>query len=327
MALILNREEVASILTMKDTIEAVEQAFRDLAEGKAEMPLRSTIRVAQPPGVINVMPAYLGTMGALGMKLVSSYPENPGKFQMPTVQATILYSDHKSGRLLAVMDGGYITAIRTGAASGVATRYMARQESASAGVLGSGIQAETQLAAVCAVRPIKSVRVFSPTPAHRESFAKRMSAKLGLQVTAVDQAEKAVRRLDIVIAASSAKKPIIQGDWLAPGSHINGIGSHTTDARELDEVAIKCAKVVVDSMEAAMREAGDLLMPIADGVIGKDHIFAELGDLVLGKKLGRSSAEEITLFKSQGLAIEDVSTAKLVYEKAVAQGIGTELPI
>jgi ornithine cyclodeaminase/alanine dehydrogenase len=327
LALILNREEVASILTMKDTIEAVEQAFRDLAEGKAEMPLRSTIRIAQPPGVINVMPAYLGTMGALGMKLVSSYPENPGKFKMPTVQATILYSDHKTGRLLAVMEGGYITAVRTGAASGVATKYLARRDTATAGVLGSGIQAETQLEAVCVVRLIRSAKVFSPTPAHRESFAKRMSAKLGIDVKSVNEAAEAVRGCDIVIAASSAKKPILHGDWLSPGSHINGIGSHTTDARELDEVAIKRAKVVVDSMEAAMREAGDLLMPIADGVIGKDHIFAELGDLVLGKKLGRSSAEEITLFKSQGLAIEDVSTAKLVYEKAVAQGIGTELPI
>lgn len=327
MALILNREEVASVLTMKDTIEAVEQAFRDLAEGKAEMPLRSTIRVAEPPGLINVMPAYLGTLGALGMKLVSSYPENPGKHRMPTVQATILYSDHKTGKLLAVMEGGYITAVRTGAVSGVATKYMARRNAAAAGVLGSGIQAETQLEAVCAVRPIKSARVFSPTPAHRESFAKRMSARLGIDVKPVAEAAEAVRGCDIVIAASSAKTPILKGEWLRPGAHINGIGSHSTDARELDEIAVKRSKVVVDSMEAAMREAGDLLMPMADGVIGKDHVYAELGELVLGRKAGRGGDDEITLFKSQGLAIEDVSTAKLVYEKAKAHGKGTELPI
>jgi ornithine cyclodeaminase/alanine dehydrogenase len=327
LALILNREEVASVLTMKDTIEAVEQAFRDLAEGKAEMPLRPTIRVVDPPGLINVMPAYLGTLGALGVKLVSSYPQNPGKFQMPTVQATILLSDHKSGRLLAVMEGGYITAVRTGAASGVATKYMARQNAASAGILGSGIQAETQLEAVCVVRPIKSARVFSPTPAHRESFAKRMSVKLGIDIKPAADAGEAVRGCDIVITASSAKTPILKGEWLRPGVHINGIGSHSTDTRELDELAVKRSKVVVDSMEAAMREAGDLLIPMADGVIGKDHIFAELGDLVLGKKFGRSSDAEITLFKSQGLAVEDISTAKLVYEKAVAQGIGTELPL
>lgn len=327
MALILNREEVASVLTMKDAIEAVEQAFRDLAEGKADMPLRPTIRVADPPGVVNVMPAYLAAMGALGMKLVSGYPENPAKHGMPTIQATILYSDCRTGKLLAVMEGGHITAVRTGAASGVATKYMARKNSAAAGVLGSGVQAETQLEAVCAVRPIKTVKVFSPTAAHRESFAKRMSERLGVEVTPVDRAEKAVRGLDIVIAASSSKTPILLGDWLAPGTHVNGIGSHTIDARELDENAVKRARVVVDSMEAALREAGDLLMPMADGVIGKDHIFAELGELVVGKKAGRSGDGEITLFKSQGLAIEDVSTAKLVYEKAKAQGKGTELPL
>jgi ornithine cyclodeaminase/alanine dehydrogenase len=327
LALILNREEIAAVLTMKDTIEAVEQAFRDLAEGKAEMPLRSTIRVADPPGLINVMPAYLGTLGALGVKLVSSYPQNPGKFKMPTVQATILLSDHKSGRLLAVLEGGYITAVRTGAASGVATKYMARQNSVSAGILGSGIQAETQLEAVCVVRPINSARVFSPTPAHRESFARRMSAKLGIDVKPVGGAAEAVRGCDIVIAASSAKQPILKGEWLAPGTHINGIGSHSTDARELDEIAVKRSIVVVDSLEAAMREAGDLLMPMADGVIGKDHVYAELGEVVLGKKAGRAGDEEITLFKSQGLAIEDVSTAQLVYEKAKAHGKGTELPI
>ncbi|HEY1371318.1 MAG TPA: ornithine cyclodeaminase family protein [Candidatus Binatia bacterium] len=327
MALILNREEVASVLTMKDTIDAVEQAFRDLAEGKAEMPVRPTIRVPDPPGVINVMPAYLGTMGALGMKLVSGYPQNPSKFDMPTIQATILYSDCRTGKLLAIMEGGYITAVRTGAASGVATKYMARKESATVGVLGSGIQAGTQLEAICAVRKIKSVKVYSPTAAHREDFAKRMASKLGVDVAAVDAAEKAVRGLDIVIAASSSKQPILRGEWLSPGAHINGIGSHTTDARELDESAVKKSRVVVDAMDAALREAGDLLMPMADGAIGKEHIVAELGEVVLGRKAGRARADEITLFKSQGLAIEDVCTAKLVYERAKAQGKGTELNI
>lgn len=327
MALILNREEVASVLTMKDTIEAVEQAFRDLAQGKAEMPVRPTIRVPDPPGVINVMPAYLATMGALGMKLVSGYPQNPSKFDMPTIQATILYSDCRTGKLLAIMEGGYITAVRTGAASGVATKYMARAESATVGVLGSGIQAGTQLEAVCAVRKIKSIKVFSPTAAHREAFAKRMSAQLGVDVAAVDTAEKAVSGLDIVIAASSSKQPIVKGEWLAPGAHINGIGSHTTDARELDESAVKKSRVIVDSMDAALREAGDLLMPIAEGVFGKEHIAGELGEVVLGKKPGRTRPDEITLFKSQGLAIEDVCTAKLVYERAKAQGKGTELNI
>jgi alanine dehydrogenase len=325
LALILTREDVVSVLTMKDAIDAVEESFRDLAQGNADMPLRPTIRVSQPPGVVNVMPAYLGKMGALGVKLVSSYPENPAKFSLPTVQATILYSDHRTGALLAVMEGGYITAVRTGAASGVATKYLARRDSRIAGVLGSGIQAQTQLEAMCAVRAIKLAKVFSPTPAHRAAFAERMAAKLSIEVIPVSDAAEAVKGCDIVIAASAAKTPIVMGDWISPGTHINGIGSHTPDARELDEKTIKKSKIVVDSMEAALREAGDLLIPMANGVIRQDHIYAELGELVLGRKPGRDNDDEITLFKSQGLAIEDVSTAKAVYEKAKAQGKGTDL--
>lgn len=327
MALVLNRNEVASILTMKDAIDVVEQSFRDLAEGNADMPLRPTIRVSQPPGLINVMPAYLGKMRALGMKLVSSYLENPVKFGIPTVQATILYCDSESGQLLAIMDGGYITAVRTGAASGVATKYLARPNSRIIGLLGSGIQAETQLQAVCAVREIKRAQVFSPTPAHRKSFAERMSGKLGIEIIPVDHPAEAVKGCDIVIAASSAKTPIVSGDWLSPGTHINAIGSHAANTRELDESTIKRSKVVVDSMEAALREGGDILIPIADGVIGQDHIYGELGELVIGRKPGRTTNDEITLFKSHGLAIEDVSTAKLVYEKAKSQGKGVELTI
>src|SRR5258706_4497474 len=232
---------------MKDAMESVEQVYRDLDEGKADMPFRPTIRVADPPGVINVMPAYLATMGALGMKLVSGYPQNPAKHGMPTIQATILYSDCRTGKLLAVMESGYITAVRTRAASGVATKYMARENSATAGVLGSGVQAETQLEPVCAVRPIQSVNVFRPTAAHRESFAQRMAARLGVEVTAVDRAEKAVRGLDIVIAASSAKKPILFGDWLAPGTPINGIGSRTPARPQREAKAGRPAQAGADS--------------------------------------------------------------------------------
>ncbi|MEX0804975.1 MAG: ornithine cyclodeaminase family protein, partial [Candidatus Binatia bacterium] len=215
----------------------------------------------------------------------------------------------------------------TGAASGVATKYLARRNSSRVGLLGSGIQAQTQLQAMCAVRPIKLAKVFSPTSDHRASFAKRMAAKLGIEVIPVTKPEEAVRESDIVIAASAAKTPIMSGNWLMPGTHVNGIGSHTPDARELDENTIKRSKIVVDSMEAALREAGDLLIPIANGIVNQEHIFGELGELVLGKKAGRINEDEITLFKSQGLAIEDISTAKLVYQKAKAAGKGMELHI
>lgn len=327
MALILSRDDVMAVLTMKDAIEAVETAFRELAEGSVDMPVRLTVRIPEPKGIVNVMPAYLGRSGALGLKLVSAYAENPKRFNIPSVQATILYSDYRSGQLLAVMEGGYITAVRTGAASGVATKYLARKDSAIVGVIGAGVQAETQLEAVCAVLPVKFARVYGPTPVRRAAFAEKMSRRLGIEVKQVGDAEEAARRCDIVITATSSKDPVLRGEWLSPGTHVNGIGSHAPDYRELDEVVIKRSKVVVDSMEAATKEAGDLLIPMASGIIPKDHIYAELGELVVGKKPGRVRSEEITLFKSQGLAIEDVVTAKLVYERAKSRGIGKEQPL
>jgi ornithine cyclodeaminase/alanine dehydrogenase len=187
------------------------------------------------------------------------------------------------------MEGGYITAVRTGAASGVATKYLTRPDSSSVGALGSGIQAQTQLEAMCAVRPIKQAKVFSPTSSHRDAFAKRMSAKMGIEVLPAATAQDAVRGSAIVIAASAAKTPILMGDWLSQGMHINGIGSHTLDARELDENIITKSKVIVNSLDAALREAGDLLIPVANRLIKQDHIVAELGEVVLGNKPGAAA--------------------------------------
>jgi len=327
VVLVLTRADVAALLTMHDAIEVVEAAFRELADGQVVMPVRPTLRVADPPGVVNVMPAYLARAGALGLKLVSAYPRNPATVGIPSVQATVLYSDPRSGRLLAVMEGGYLTAVRTGAASAVATRYLARPASRVAGVLGSGVQAATQLEAVCAVRPVTRARVYSPTPGHRTAFARTMSERLRIEVVAVDTAQEAVEGADIVIAATAAREPVLRGIWLAPGAHVNGVGTHTPEARELDEVVITRSKVVVDEREAAMREAGDLLIPMAAGLIGPAHIYAALGEIVTGRRAGRTSEEEITLFKSQGLAMQDVATAKLVYDRARQQGVGTEVDL
>ncbi len=325
MVLVLSRDEITSLLTMRDTIEVVEASFRDLADGRVVMPVRPTLRVDDPPGVVNVMPAYLAGAGAIGLKLVSSYPRNPSAFGIASVQATILYSDVRNGQLLAVMEGGGITAIRTGAASGVATKYLARPESSIVGVLGSGVQAVTQLEAVCAVRPIRMARVYSPTQAHRTAYAETMTSRLHVDVVPVDTAEEATTGADIIIAATAAREPVLRGTWLAPGTHINGIGTHTPDTRELDETVIARSKVVVDDREAALREAGDLLIPMASKLINQDPIYAALGEIITGRKAGRVSTEEITLFKSQGLAMQDVATAKFVYERARAQGVGREV--
>ena len=327
MALILNRDDIEAVLSMQGAIDVLEEAFRELAEGKAIMPTRLALRIGEANGVFLAMPAYLRASGALGMKLVSSYPDNPGKYNLPTIQATILYYDHQTGRPLALMEGARITAVRTGAASGLATQYLAREASRVAGLIGSGVQAETQLEAVCCVRPVTQAKVYSPTSSRAASFAARMSARLDIDVRAVDEARHAVEGCDIVIAATTAKYPVVKGEWIGSGTHINGVGSHVPDKRELDSDAVRKAKVVVDSLEAALEEAGDLLLPLAEGVITREHIYAELGELAAGSKPGRTGQQEVTFFKSVGLAIEDVAVAKLVYERARSRGIGRDLDL
>jgi ornithine cyclodeaminase/alanine dehydrogenase len=225
------------------------------------------------------------------------------------------------------MDGTYITAMRTGATSGVATRYLAREDASTVGVIGAGAQARTQLAAVCEVRPIAAARVFSRSADGRAAYAREMSAELGIEVVATGSAEEAVRGVDIVCTASTSKTPVVESDWIGPGVHINGVGSHSVDARELDAETVRRARVVVDTRDAALAEAGDLLMPIKEGLIGEDHIRAELGEVVTGARPGRERDDEITLFKSQGLAIQDVATAALVYRIARERGVGTSAPL
>ena len=327
MALILNRGDVEAVLSMRGAIDVLERSFRELAEGKATVPTRLGLTIAEANGVFLAIPAHLTASGALGMKLVTSYPDNPGKYHLPTIQATILYYDDQTGRPLALMEGAHITAVRTGAASGLATRYLARETSRVVGLIGSGVQAETQLEAVCCVRPVIKANVYSPTPSRAASFAARMSARLDIEVRAVDEARHAVEGCDIVIAATSAKNPVVKGEWIDAGTHINGVGSHAPEKRELDSDAVCKAKVVVDSLAAALQEAGDLLLPMAEGVITRDHIYAELGELVAGSKPGRTGQQEITFFKSVGLAVEDVAVAQLVYERARSLGIGRDLDL
>ncbi len=324
MTLILSLDDVKSVLAMGPCIDAVEEAFRQYSLGNVVQPTRPTIRIAEHRALINAMPAYIGGVEALGVKWVGGYLGNPA-LGLPVVQAIIILNDGTNMSPLAVMNGTYITAVRTGAAAGVATRHLARADAATAGIIGAGVQAKTQLEAVCAVRPITSARVYDVFPEAAAKFAAEMSARLGITVTAAATAEEAVRGVDVICTASTSKTPVVLGEWLKAGAHINGIGSHSTDARELDTASVVRSRVIVDTMDAAMAEAGDILMPIAEGAITADHIAGELGDVITGKIPGRSSETEITLFKSQGLAIQDVATAQLVYKAAVAQGIGVEV--
>lgn len=325
MVLFLSRGDVEAALTMEETMDAVEKAFGEFGVGTVTMPLRSVMRLEKNKGSVLVMPAHLESMGAIGVKVVSVYAENPAKHNLPTIQGVVLLIDAKNGGILAIMDGAFLTAMRTGAVSGVATKYLARKDSEEIGVIGTGVQGRKQLVAVTKVREIKKVKAFDIAQHRSELFCSQLSDELGIKVVRVDSAEDAVRGSDIVITASTSKTPILNGDWLDSGTHVNAVGSHTPDSRELDFNTIKRAKVVVDSREAALKEAGDLMIPISEGLITADHILADLGQVVTGKKSIRTSESDITLFKSQGLAIQDISTASRIYDLARKKEIGKEV--
>ena len=329
MPLLLTRRDVESVLTMKEAITAVEEGFRQLALGNVSMPQRPVIRIPEYHGLYLGMPAYVGGVGdggSLALKVVTVYPDNPDKFGLPTTIGTLLLNDPRSGALVAIMDAGFLTAMRTGAASGVATKYLAREDARSVGVFGAGVQARTQLMAVCEVRAIERAVVYDPWQEGRIKYAAEMSERLSIPVEPTDDPRACVEN-DVIVAASSSRSPIFEGAWLAAGTHINGIGSHSPDARELDTEIVRRSKVVPDYAPACLAEAGDLILPIQEGAITEDHIHASLGEVVAGQKAGRESADEITLFKAVGLAVQDAVTATRVYELAQAAGVGATIEI
>jgi alanine dehydrogenase len=325
MTLLLSRNDVMQVLDMADCMAVVEKAFGELAAGTAVLPLR--INITPPDGLALYMPAYLKDMGALACKVVTVYKNNPKNHNMPTTIGKVLLQDPATGDVICIMDGGYLTAVRTGAASGVATKYLARQEKGQlAGIFGAGVQAKMQLWAVAIARQIERAYVYDVVPEAAEKFAIEMSRKLGINVIKVATPEK-ILEADIFCTASSSATPLFDGGLVREGTHINGIGSHTPGTRELDSEIIRRSKLIADSREACLKEAGDIMIPIKEGAIDEKHIFAELGEVVLCHKSGRVNEHEITLFKSNGLAIQDTATAKLVYEKAKAAGIGVNVEI
>lgn len=325
MALILTRQDVMQVLTMKDCIDVVEQAFLEFNNDTVVLPLRTAIN--SPDGLSLYMPAYLKELGALACKVVTIYKDNPKKYNLPVTIGKVLLQNPDSGEVICIMDGGYLTAVRTGAASGVATKFLANDNSKmSAGIFGAGVQAQTQLAAVCEVRDIKKAIVFDVSVEAVNNFIVGLKDKLGIEIVAAKSAEE-VLQADIICTATSSPTPLFDGNAVQEGTHINGIGSHTPNARELDTAIVKRSKFIGDSQEACFNEAGDIMIPLKDGDITKAHFYADLGEIVAGVKSGRESAEEITLFKSNGLAIQDVATAKLVYDKAIVAGIGKNIEL
>jgi alanine dehydrogenase len=328
MTLILTRDDVVSVLEMKECMEIVEKAFAELTNGTAVLPLR--IGITPPDGLALYMPAYLKEMKALACKVVTVYKNNPAKFNMPTTIGKVLLQDPENGDVICIMDGGYLTAVRTGAASGVATKLLAGTKTGSvAGIFGAGVQAKMQLWAITEAVQVDKAFVYDISDGAVNKFIEEMAVKLKLEIVKAKSAAEIIENCDILCTATSSSSPLFDGNSVKPGTHINGIGSHTPGARELDTAIIKRARFIGDSREACFSEAGDILIPIKENAITESHFYAELGEIITGKKSGRNPDEKdiITIFKSNGLAIQDVATAKLVYEKAVQKGIGKEVKI
>ena len=325
MTLILNRKNVISVLDMKDCMDVVEKAFEELAKGTAVLPLRTPI--TPPDGLSLYMPAYLKEMKALACKVVTVYKNNPKKFNMPVVIGKVLVQDPETGDVVCIMDGGYLTAVRTGAVSGVATKYLARKDKNQvAGIFGTGVQAQMQLWAVSIARELSKAIVYDISDESANAFIKEMSEKLNLEIIKAETPDQ-VLEADIICTATSSATPIFDGKKVKKGTHINGIGSHTPNARELDSEIIIRSRFIGDSKEACFSEAGDIILPVKEGVIDESHFCGELGDVIIGKVESRINEEEITIFKSNGLAIQDVATAKLIYDKAIETNTGVNVEI
>ena len=325
MALLLTRSDVMAVLDMKATMAIVEQAFAELHRGTTTMPQRAPIKVPDDHGLALFMPALIGEMGALGAKIVTVYPDNPTKHDLPTVLGVIILLDKTTGAPIAVMDGGFLTAMRTGAVSGIATKYMARPDATVGAILGSGVQAKTQAWAMCEAHQFEKVVVFSlDEPATIDAFCAEMTEKLGAPFERAPSAEAAGREADVLTLATSAAEPIINYDWLKPGCHINGIGSHAPHMRELDEQTVCNARIIAAQTEACLAESGDFIIPMNEGKWDASMIAGDLGAVITGDIPGRTNPDEITLFKSNGLAIQDMSTAWAVYSRAKEKGVGQE---
>lgn len=317
MALVLREEDVRRVLTMPDAVRVLDLAFRQLAAGEAENLPRSRILVAGGRGVLHMLAASAPNQGVLGYKAYTAFRQG--------VRFVVMLYSAVDGQLLAQIEADWLGQVRTGAASGVATSYMARREANFVGIIGTGAQARTQLMAVCAVRQVKIVRAFGRDPDRLRGFCQTMEALLGVEVRPAASAEEAVREAEIVVTATTAREPVVRGEWLQLGTHINAMGSNWANRRELDDTAVERSGVVaVDAPDQARLEAGDLVIPAASGRFDMARVVP-LAEIVAGRLPGRETPEQITLFKSLGIGLEDVVVAGHVYALARQHGLGEEL--
>jgi ornithine cyclodeaminase/alanine dehydrogenase-like protein (mu-crystallin family) len=324
MAIVLTEADVKAVLPMRDLIDAMEGALAKFSAGEVVQPVRSVLQVGPSKAFFGVMPAYQPAPAALGAKLVTVFGGNTAH-GLPTHLATIVLLDPETGALAALLDGRFITEARTAAVSAVSVRHMARAEApggTSLAILGSGVQARSHLEAIALVRRLKEIRVWSPTAANRERFAWEMAPHVGGPVRAVSSARGAVDGADIVVLATASPVPVVERGWVADGAHICAVGACRPDVREMDGPLVGTARLVVDSRAGALAEAGDIVLAIREGSCAVDRIAGELGEVVAGRIPGRTSPGEITIFKSLGMAVEDVAAAELAWRRAAEQGLG-----
>jgi len=320
--LVLSRADVERLLPMPACIDVIADAMRATSRGAAVLPLRNSVWMPDRTGMIGLMPGFLGEPKSLGLKVVSIFPGNHGT-QFDSHQGVVMLFDTAHGSPIAVLDAASITAIRTAAASGAATRALARDDAADLAILGSGVQAVTHLAAMRAVRPIQRVRIWSRSPEHAHRFA---AAAAPLAVEVMPTVRAAVEGATLICTTTASREPILEGAWLSPGAHINAVGACFAATRELDTAAVARSRLIVDRRESTLAESGDFLLARADGAITDAHIAGELGDILLGNVPGRQSADQITLYKSLGIAIQDLASAHYIYQQALALGVGTSIP-
>jgi ornithine cyclodeaminase len=322
--LFVNEGGVQELLPMRDCIDLMRNALTALAKGDVVLPLRSLMRLPDQSGLLGLMPGYLGDPQAFGLKIVSVMPHNHGT-AYDSHQGVVMLFGVQHGEPIAILDATAITAIRTAAASGLATQVLAREDAGDLAIIGTGTQARTHLQAMACVRALRRVRVYSRSRENGERFAREHAALSPVAIEVMASAEAAVRGADLICTTTSSREPVVKGAWLRAGAHVNAVGACFPASRELDTDAVQRARLYTDCRESCVNEAGDYRLPLAEGTISESHLLGELGDVLTAKVAGRVSSDDITVYESLGIALEDLAAAHFIHSRAKETGAGTWL--
>ncbi len=321
--LLLSDDQIKSLLTPSEVIETVEKAFREKGLGNVQMPAKTYLYLKKHHGDLRTMPSYIETEDICGVKIVNVYPDNP-KHGLPSVAAVIILIDPNTGLAASILNGTWITAVRTAAAAAVATKYLARKSSTTLSLVGAGVQASAQLMMITNILKIHEVRVYDIRPESTEQFVRNYNKKYGFKFVVCRTLQECVKGADVLCTTTPSTSPLIMNNWIEDGQHINAIGADAPGKEELDPEILKRSKIVVDDIAQAIH-SGEINVPMTRGIITQENIYGEIGEIITASKKGRISEDEITVFDSTGLSIQDVSTAALAYDKARAANIGTQL--